>query len=74
MDPSATSSLRVGWGTALRVFDHARQTYGEHETRVDLIDINGEMIKEGRALKRLCITTVRALFTCPLTGLYVFYL
>ena len=50
---------------ALRVFDHARQTYGDHETRVDVIDINGEMVKEGRALERLCITTVRALFTCP---------
>ena len=56
-----------------RVFDHARQTGGDHETRVDAIDINGKMIKEGRALERLCITTVRALFTCPLTGLFVFY-
>ena len=37
---------------ALRVFDHARQTCGDHETRVDVIDISVKRIKEGRALKK----------------------
>ncbi|KAH8989078.1 UbiE/COQ5 methyltransferase [Lactarius akahatsu] len=46
--------IDVAGGTgdiALRVLDHARETYGDRETRVDVVDINGEMLKEGQ--KRL---------------------
>ena len=42
--------IDVAGGTgdiALRVLDHARETYGDRETRVDVVDINGEMLKEG---------------------------
>ena len=59
---------------ALCAFDHARQTNGDHETRVDVIDINGEMIKEGHTrFKRAVYTTVCALFPLPLTRLFVFH-
>ncbi|KAH9080229.1 UbiE/COQ5 methyltransferase [Lactarius deliciosus] len=43
--------IDVAGGTgdiALRVLDHARETYGDRETRVDVVDINGEMLKEGQ--------------------------
>ena len=42
--------IDVAGGTgdiALRILDHARETYGDRETRVDVVDINGEMLKEG---------------------------
>ena len=32
---------------ALCILDHARETCGDRETRVDVVDINGEMLKEG---------------------------
>ena len=31
----------------MRILDHARETRGDRETRVDIVDINGEMLKEG---------------------------
>ncbi|KAI9465037.1 ubiquinone menaquinone biosynthesis methyltransferase UbiE [Lactarius psammicola] len=43
--------IDVAGGTgdiALRILDHARETYGDRETRVDVVDINGEMLKEGQ--------------------------
>jgi len=44
--------IDVAGGTgdiALRILDHARETHGDRETRVDVVDINGEMLKEGYA-------------------------
>ena len=44
------SHLDVAGGTgdiALRILDHVREAYGDRETRVDVVDINGEMLKEG---------------------------
>ena len=29
-------------------FDHARETYGDRETRVDVVDINGEMLRDSQ--------------------------
>ncbi|KAF8490798.1 ubiE/COQ5 methyltransferase family-domain-containing protein [Russula emetica] len=43
--------IDVAGGTgdiALRILDHARETRGGRETRVDIADINGEMLKEGQ--------------------------
>jgi 2-methoxy-6-polyprenyl-1,4-benzoquinol methylase len=43
--------IDVAGGTgdvALRVLDYARETYGDRETRVDVVDINGEMLREGQ--------------------------
>jgi 2-methoxy-6-polyprenyl-1,4-benzoquinol methylase len=42
--------IDVAGGTgdiALRILDHAREAYGDRETRVDIVDINREMLKEG---------------------------
>ncbi len=32
---------------ALRILDFARENYADRETSVDVVDINGEMLKEG---------------------------
>ncbi|KAF8262540.1 ubiE/COQ5 methyltransferase family-domain-containing protein [Lactarius quietus] len=43
--------IDVAGGTgdvALRVLDHAREIYGDRGTRVDVVDINGEMLREGQ--------------------------
>ncbi|KAN0127336.1 UbiE/COQ5 methyltransferase [Lactarius tabidus] len=43
--------IDVAGGTgdiALRMLDHARETYGDRETHVDVVDINGEMLREGQ--------------------------
>ncbi|KAF8490794.1 UbiE/COQ5 methyltransferase [Russula emetica] len=43
--------IDVAGGTgdvALRILDHACETRGDRETRVDIVDINGEMLKEGQ--------------------------
>ena len=43
--------IDVAGGTgdiALRILDHARETRADRETRVDIVDINGEMLKEGQ--------------------------
>jgi len=43
--------IDVAGGTgdiALRVLDHVREAYADRETRVDVVDINGEMLKEGQ--------------------------
>ena len=43
--------IDVAGGTgdiALRVLDHARETYGDRETRVDVVDINGEMLRDSQ--------------------------
>jgi 2-methoxy-6-polyprenyl-1,4-benzoquinol methylase len=42
--------IDVAGGTgdiALRMLDYARETHADRETRVDVVDINGEMLKEG---------------------------
>ena len=42
--------IDVAGGTgdiALRILDYARETHADRETRVDIVDINGEMLKEG---------------------------
>jgi 2-methoxy-6-polyprenyl-1,4-benzoquinol methylase len=42
--------IDVGGGTgdiALRILDHAREKYADRETTVDIVDINGQMLKEG---------------------------
>jgi len=42
--------IDVAGGTgdiALRMLDHARERYADRETTVDVVDINGEMLKEG---------------------------
>jgi 2-methoxy-6-polyprenyl-1,4-benzoquinol methylase len=42
--------IDVAGGTgdiALRILDHARETYADRETTVDIADINAEMLKEG---------------------------
>ena len=46
----AELSVDVAGGTgdiALRILDHAREKYADRETAVDVVDINGEMLKEG---------------------------
>ena len=53
LNPGSKGPIRcidVAGGTgdiALRILDHARETRGDRETRVDIVDINGEMLKEG---------------------------
>ena len=53
LKPGARGPLRcidVAGGTgdiALRILDHAREKYADRETAVDVVDINGEMLKEG---------------------------
>ncbi len=66
--------IDVAGGTgdiALRILDHARETRGDRETRVDIVDINGEMLKEGhtRFKKTMYHNSARA----PLLG-YCFFL
>lgn len=42
--------LDVAGGTgdiALQILDHAREKYADRETTVEVVDINGEMLKEG---------------------------
>jgi ubiquinone/menaquinone biosynthesis C-methylase UbiE len=42
--------LDVAGGTgdiALRILDHAREKYADRETTVEVVDINGEMLREG---------------------------
>ncbi|KAI0769858.1 ubiE/COQ5 methyltransferase family-domain-containing protein [Fomes fomentarius] len=53
LKPGARGPLRcidVAGGTgdiALRILDSARDKYADRETSVDVVDINGEMLKEG---------------------------
>ncbi|KAI0647736.1 ubiE/COQ5 methyltransferase family-domain-containing protein [Trametes meyenii] len=53
LKPGARGPLRcidVAGGTgdiALRILDSAREKYADRETSVDVVDINGEMLKEG---------------------------
>lgn len=45
-----TRCLDVAGGTgdiALRILDHARENYADRETTVEVVDINGEMLREG---------------------------
>jgi hypothetical protein len=47
----------------LRILDHTRKTHGDDETRVDIVDIDGEMSKEDSdhmRFKKTCITTVHS--------------
>jgi 2-methoxy-6-polyprenyl-1,4-benzoquinol methylase len=42
--------IDVAGGTgdiALRILDHAKDRYYDRETRVDVVDINAQMLKEG---------------------------
>lgn len=46
----AMRCIDVAGGTgdiALRILDHARETYADRETCVEVVDINGQMLKEG---------------------------
>jgi 2-methoxy-6-polyprenyl-1,4-benzoquinol methylase len=46
----AMRCIDVAGGTgdiALRILDHARETYADRETSVEVVDINGQMLKEG---------------------------
>ena len=59
--------IDVAGGTgdiALRILDYARETHADRETRVDVVDINGEMLKEGfiRFKKTMYHNSARA---CP---------
>jgi hypothetical protein len=64
---------RTTGDVALRILDHARQTYGDRETRVDVVDINGRCSRRAkRAFKGRCIITVRAPFPLLFIGLFVF--
>ncbi len=53
LKPGAKGSMRcidLAGGTgdiALRILDFARENYADRETSVDVVDINGEMLKEG---------------------------
>ncbi|SRR6266702_2213174 len=65
--------IDVAGGTgdiALRILDHARETYGDRETRVDVVDINGEMLKEGqkRFKKTMYHNSERAFLCFPRSG------
>ena len=62
--------IDVAGGTgdiAQRVLDHAREAYGDRETRVDVVDINGEMLKEGhiRFKKTMYHNSARAFLCFP---------
>ena len=54
LDPGRGRPLRVldvagGTGDiALRILDHAREKYADRETTVEVLDINPEMLAEGR--------------------------
>ena len=58
---------------ALRILDHARETYGDRETRVDVVDTNGKMLKEGhtRFKKSMHHNSARPSSLCPSFG-YLF--
>jgi 2-methoxy-6-polyprenyl-1,4-benzoquinol methylase len=46
----AIRCIDVAGGTgdiALRILDYAREKYADRETSVDVVDINGQMLKEG---------------------------
>lgn len=46
----AVRCIDVAGGTgdiALRILDHARENYADRETTVEVVDINGQMLKEG---------------------------
>jgi 2-methoxy-6-polyprenyl-1,4-benzoquinol methylase len=46
----AMKCIDVAGGTgdiALRILDHARENYADRETSVEVVDINGQMLKEG---------------------------
>ena len=53
LDPGRKGPLRcidLAGGTgeiALRILDPAREKYADRETSVDVVDINGEMLREG---------------------------
>jgi 2-methoxy-6-polyprenyl-1,4-benzoquinol methylase len=65
--------IDVAGGTgdiALRMLDHARETYGDRETHVDVVDINGEMLREGqkRFKKTMYHNSAHALLSCSRAG------
>ena len=45
-------------------FDHARETYGDRETRVDVVDINGEMLRDSQTYHN----SAHAFFCFPRAG------
>ena len=53
LNPGKKGPMRcidVAGGTgdiALRILDHARENYADRETTVEIVDINGQMLKEG---------------------------
>lgn len=75
LDPhGGLKCLDVAGGTgdiAMRILDHAREKYGDRETSVSMLDINPEMLEEGK--KRFAKTMyhnsayerTRPVFTSP---------
>ena len=45
-------------------FDHARETYGDRETRVEVVDINGEMLRDSQTYHN----SAHAFFCFPRAG------
>ena len=50
---------------ALRILDYARETHADRETRVDIVDINGEMLKEGSKRLKKTMYHNSARVWCP---------
>jgi len=71
LNPGKRGPLRcidVAGGTgdiALRILDHAREKYADRETTVEVVDINGQMLKEGyrRFKKTMYHNTPQVSFT-----------
>jgi len=71
LDPGRKGPLKcldVAGGTgdiALRILDHARESYADRETTVEVLDINPEMLKEGfkRFKKTMYHNTPQIAFT-----------
>lgn len=72
LQPGARGAKRcidVAGGTgdiALRILDYAREKHADRETSVDVVDINGEMLKEGfkRFKKTMYHNSAFTLLTC----------
>ena len=66
--------LDVAGGTgdiALRILDHARENYADRETSVEVVDINGQMLKEGlRRFKKTMYHGSKFPFSTRSSGTY----
>jgi hypothetical protein len=70
--------IDVAGGTgdiALRILDYARENYADRETSVEVVDINGQMLKEGfRRFKKTMYHNSESVDTCSLFLLTVIQL